>query len=202
MSFSNHNHKTKPQGCKFCSTKLTKEKFINKANKIHNFKYDYSLIEDKITSTDKVTIICKTHKEFKIKASHHYNDGRGCKKCSLLTPGRKRSTVENTNMKLKNFKYTYELNDDFKNYHDKIKAFCKAHGVFNISIHHAIEGNGCPVCAIDHRKNNLTFSRTNFKKICIKNNNSKGIFYIIKCFNDNETFYKLRNHIKIYSRKI
>ena len=58
MSFSNHNHKTKPQGCKFCSTKLTKEKFINKANKIHNFKYDYSLIEDKITSTDKVTIIC------------------------------------------------------------------------------------------------------------------------------------------------
>ncbi len=46
MSFSNHNHKTKPQGCKFCSTKLTKEKFINKANKIHNFKYDYSLIED------------------------------------------------------------------------------------------------------------------------------------------------------------
>ena len=52
MSFSNHNHKTKPQGCKFCSTKLTKEKFINKANKIHNFKYDYSLIEDKITSTE------------------------------------------------------------------------------------------------------------------------------------------------------
>ena len=105
-------------------------------------------------------------------------------------------------MKLKNFKYTYELNSDFKNYHDKIKAFCKIHGVFNISIHHAIEGNGCPVCAIDHRKNNLTFSRTNFKKICIKNNNSKGIFYIIKCFIIIETFYKLRNHIKIYSRKI
>ena len=43
--------------------KLTKEEFINRANSIHNNKYDYSKVEYK-GSTIKVCIICPIHGEF------------------------------------------------------------------------------------------------------------------------------------------
>ncbi len=44
------------------SKKLTKEEYIEKANKIHNYRYDYSLID--ITKND-FEIICPIHGIFK-----------------------------------------------------------------------------------------------------------------------------------------
>ena len=49
-----------------------------------------------------------------------------------------------------------------------------------------MQGSGCPSCA----KENFGWSKTSFKKSCQKNN-GLGIFYIIKCFNDTEEFYKI-----------
>ena len=53
--------------CQKCTTdinskkqRLTTEEFVEKANKIHNNKYDYSLVEY-ITNCIKVKIICKEH---------------------------------------------------------------------------------------------------------------------------------------------
>ena len=53
------------QGCPKCANteKYTKEDFINKANVIHNFKYDYNRVEY-INSDTKVCIICPEHGEF------------------------------------------------------------------------------------------------------------------------------------------
>lgn len=55
----------KNEGCKYCGIEkmsktksLTREEFIDKANKVHNFKYDYSLVEYKNNKT-KIKIICK-----------------------------------------------------------------------------------------------------------------------------------------------
>lgn len=48
-------------------------------------------------------------------------------------------------------------------------------------------GHGCNKCS---RENN-GWTRLKFKNHCNKNNNGIGTFYILKCFNENETFYKI-----------
>jgi len=55
------------------------EEFIKKSNKVHDFKYDYSLVNYTISS-NKVKIICNKHGEFLQVANSHIM-GLGCKKC-------------------------------------------------------------------------------------------------------------------------
>ena len=57
----------------------TKEEFIIKANEVHDYKYDYSLVNYTNNKT-KVDIICPEHGSFKQEPHSHLMD-RGCKKC-------------------------------------------------------------------------------------------------------------------------
>ena len=63
--------------------KLTTEEYIEKSNKIHNNKYDYSLVEYKNTRTP-IKIICIDCGVFEI-LPHSHLQGIGCAKCNLLT---------------------------------------------------------------------------------------------------------------------
>ena len=82
------NHLHGGCGCKKCSNalkgqykKLNTEQFIEKANKVHNNKYNY----DKVNYTNNhtiVTIICPEHGEFNQFPSKHLC-GHGCPKCKL-----------------------------------------------------------------------------------------------------------------------
>lgn len=54
--------------------------FIERSNRIHKFKYDYSKTEYTF-SNEKVNIICPEHGEFEQVANSHLM-GMGCKKCS------------------------------------------------------------------------------------------------------------------------
>jgi hypothetical protein len=82
----------KHEGCKFCgmekmakSKSLTKQEFIKRAEKIHNGKYDYSLVDYK-NNKIKVKIICKKcGKIFEQLPENHLN-GCGCPNCKLLYP--------------------------------------------------------------------------------------------------------------------
>jgi len=69
-------------GCSSCVglKKLTKKEFIKKANKIHNNKYNYSLVEYKNTQT-KVKIICPKHGSFEQTPNNHTTQKQGCPKC-------------------------------------------------------------------------------------------------------------------------
>ena len=83
-----HNH-ILGQGCPKCSGRgLTKDEVVEKANLVHDNKYDYS----KVVFTkmhDKVTIICPIHGEFQQTLSKHISKKQGCPKCGAL----KRSCV-------------------------------------------------------------------------------------------------------------
>ena len=70
--------------------KLTKEDFINKANIIHNNKYDYSKVKY-INSRTKICIICPIHGEFWQIPNLHLR-GNGCFKCG-------REKIINSNIK-------------------------------------------------------------------------------------------------------
>ena len=63
--------------------KLTQEEFINKANTIHNFLYDYSKVEYKNYET-KVIVICKIHGEFLVSPHHHIGSKTTCQKCGHI----------------------------------------------------------------------------------------------------------------------
>ena len=71
------------------SYKSNLNEFIEKANKIHDFKYDYSKFEYTLART-KSTIICPTHGEFEMNPNNHLM-GKNCKKCSLIIAGNKKT---------------------------------------------------------------------------------------------------------------
>ncbi len=58
-----------------------RNKFIEKVNRIHNGKYDYSKVDYKNNKT-KVVIICKIHGQFKQVPTSHYRSG--CPKCARI----------------------------------------------------------------------------------------------------------------------
>lgn len=75
------------QGCIYCyrkrqskERKLSKDQFEKKAQKIHDNKYDYSLVEYQ-TSHTPVTIICPVHGSFEQKPNDHLSGGHGCPFC-------------------------------------------------------------------------------------------------------------------------
>jgi hypothetical protein len=70
------------KGCKKCNIKFSLEDFVLKANKVHNFKYDYSKVNYS-DSTIKIIIICPVHGEFNQRPNQHLF-GHGCPKCSYL----------------------------------------------------------------------------------------------------------------------
>lgn len=88
-------HLNGKQGCKKCwyekvgiNKRQSEDEFINKSNKIHNFKYDYSKV-NYVMNKEKVPIICnkkningEIHGVFYQRPDCHIH-GDGCPKCSL-----------------------------------------------------------------------------------------------------------------------
>ena len=76
------NHLHLKQGCPKCANIecLGNDMFINRANEIHNNKFDYSKVEY-VNSYTKVCIICPIHGEFWQSPNHHLSK-RGCPICN------------------------------------------------------------------------------------------------------------------------
>jgi predicted Zn-ribbon and HTH transcriptional regulator len=138
-----NNHISKKSSCPKCyGNYMDKELFIEKANKIHDFKYDYSKVEYVNTSTN-VIIICKIHGEFKTMPNSHISSKTGCGKCSNRFLD-KDYFIEKAN-KIHNNKYDY-MEFDYINNLTKIKITCKNHGVFTQTPLGHLVGNGCSKC--------------------------------------------------------
>lgn len=140
--------------------KLTNEIFINKANIIHNFLYDYSKTIY-INSRDYITIICKIHGEFDQKATTHLK-GSGCRLCGISKGHNKqKSSAEDFIKKAKNLhtnKYEY-LNIKYVNNKTKVSIHCPNHGFFEQTPNHHLKGKGCKKCA-----NNMKLDLNGFVK--------------------------------------
>jgi hypothetical protein len=174
-----------------------KDKFITKANLIHNNKYEYNLVIYN-NSMSKVIIVCKQHGNFLQKPNDHLSK-RGCPKCS----GRHKTTIDFINQanKVHNFKYNYSESNYIKS-NLKIKILCAEHGIFEQAPYSHLKGIGCPKCGIYKSSFFNGWTKTNWKNT---GNNSKNFdsfkVYIIKCWNKNEEFYKIgRTFLKIKNR--
>lgn len=102
----------------------------------------------------------------------------------------------NRTITIHNYKYDYTL-IDFKTLLDKVKIICKDHGTFEQTPNAHLRGQGCPKCGdkicSDHHSSNPTgWSKTNWKDAAKKSKRFESFkIYIIKCWNDQETFYKI-----------
>ena len=133
-------------GCRLCyNDKRTKNTdfFIEKGNKIHNNKYDYSLV-NYTHNNNKVKIICPIHGIFEQKPNIHLI-GCGCVKCSIDDKKSNTSDFIEKCKKIHDNKYDYSL-VEYETAQIKVKIICPEHGVFNITPHNHLFSKGCPKC--------------------------------------------------------
>lgn len=171
--------------------KLTTEEYIKKATEVHGNTYDYSDTIYK-TSREKLTIKCHIHGTWECNPRDHLN-GNGCPTCAIERRSKLRTKttsefIEEAN-KVHNNKYKYP-NTVYINCDKKIKIECPTHGEFEQTPTMHVQGQGCKECFKIKLKNNpgTGWSRTSFKERC---GDRLATFYILRCFNDSESFYKL-----------
>lgn len=161
--------------CSISRVKHCAENFIEKANKIHNNKYDYSESIYKSWHSE-IDIICPKHGKFTMVAGIHLN-GCGCPKCGKENMANKQ---RNTNWKEKankihNDKYDYSK---FNYINNKTKGIiiCPIHGEFEMDMSHHYRGQGCKECS---KINKMSFNERKIANF-LKENNLEYIFnYII-----------------------
>ena len=155
------------QGCPKCSSnKLTLETFIEKANKVHDNFYDYSLIKEFINSKDKVKIICPIHGEFQQRIDIHLF-GQGCPECGLIK--------QTQNIKYDKLKFESKANKVHNNFYDysnveyidsrtPVKIICPIHGEFQQIPANHLNGIGCPECKGEKISEKLSLTTEEFIK--------------------------------------
>lgn len=175
-------------GCKKCSkeNKLKEYEniFFNKCKEIHKNKYDYSKAIYK-GNNHKIRIICPLHGAFEqIPRSHSI--GYGCYECAKLIFGK--SVKSNTIDFIKKSKLihgdTYNYDEvNYKNADTKVTIKCFIHGNFEQIPRSHLSECGCPEC-----NKYQGYSRSHWVN---HNKNKEGTFYIIRCWNEEEEFYKI-----------
>lgn len=170
------------RGCKKCyderrgeSQRSCKDEFIDKANKIHNGKYDYSKVEYVNTHT-KVCIICPEHGNFFIEPASHLS-GRKCNECSKIDRAKhKTMTTEEFVNKAKivhGKKYDYSVTN-YEGIYNIVNIICPIHGIFSQIASYHLSGNGCQLCAQEMKestseRNLFQFVSENYDGIIMKN---------------------------------
>lgn len=139
-------------GCPECggSKRLTTEDFIEKANKVHEYKYDYSK-SDYINTATKVCIICPDHGEFWQVPNNHLL-GAGCPKCAG-----KYNDLEffiERARKIHGNKYDYSK-AKYVASNEKICITCPNHGEFWQTPSGHMHGQGCPMCNQSYLERNV-----------------------------------------------
>lgn len=137
-------------GCQLCAiekSKLKSEEFIEKANKKHNNKYDYSLVEYENRNTP-IWIICPIHGKFSQTPNSHLY-GHGCPECNLAASKTTESFIKEAKQ-IHEDNYDYS-NTEYVNYKTKLTVTCPRHGNFSIVPYRHLKGSGCPSCTQEKR---------------------------------------------------
>ena len=134
--------------CKYCNQRnwtYTVDEFKEKANQIHNNKYDYSLITKINSIKDKQKIICPIHGIFKQSLRKHLN-GQSCPLCSHASKPKSENEVKLIINKLYN-NYFYFNNFHYINRKKPFIMTCPKHGDFKTNYNYFIDKKGgCPEC--------------------------------------------------------
>jgi hypothetical protein len=152
------NTHTQGAGCRYCfnerwaaSRRSNISEFIEKSNRKHEGKYDYSKVIY-VGTSKKIIVICKTHGDFEIIPNSHIQ-GIGCRHC-----GRERTIAartSNTKEFITKSNRIHEGKYDYSNviYSGKSKnviIICRTHGDFEQTPDTHLNGSGCNKCGIEN----------------------------------------------------
>lgn len=166
MTPKDHIHSKK--NCPKCAKNIkdTNESFKIKANKVHQFEFDYSLVEYK-GSGSKVKIICLTHGVFEMTPNAHINGKQGCPKCGGCFKDTDETFKNKANI-VRNNKFDYSL-VVYKNSRSLVEIICPIHGTFKTTPDsHLNKKYGCPKCGKEAKRVALAFTTDKFKKIATR----------------------------------
>jgi len=136
-----NNHIHLKQKCAKCigQYKPSTKEFIQKVKKIHNNKYDYSLVIYK-HNRHKIKIICPHHGIFLQEPSSHLR-GQNCPYCT-------NKKIDFINLANKTHNNRYKYPNKYINSQTKIKIICEVHGAFyQRPCDHINKKTNCPTCA-------------------------------------------------------
>jgi len=169
---------------------LTRDEFILKCSRVHENKYDYSKTEF-LRLLDNITVICPIHGEFSIRANLLLH-GSGCRKCGSISASKARRNLDQDIISRAKaiwgdqFDYS-EMNFRGMRHFCKIKCnLCGEWFQQKMDKHINAKQNGCPNCA-----SHLAWTRTSWIDYCENKNQLEPHVYIVRLFNDNESFVKI-----------
>ena len=142
---------------------MTIKEFIERADKIHKNKYDYSQAKYESYHSNLI-IACPKHGDFQQSPAAHLN-GSGCQKCA--NNNRNKKTTKTTQqfiedaIKVHGNKYDYSK-VKYKQAQKKITITCKSHGDFKQTPTSHLRPSGCPQCKHDLFKKLYVFSKDDF----------------------------------------
>jgi len=121
----------------------TTEQFIERAQSVHEYLYDYSRVQYKNAST-KVCIVCKKHGKFWQRPNLHLSQKQGCPRCGKTARKDTKQFIKESK-KIHGCKYDYSK-VEYKNTHSKVVIICPTHGEFWQQAMNHLQGQGCPIC--------------------------------------------------------
>lgn len=174
------------QGCRTCENERRSSKyFIEKSVEVHGNKYNYSLVEYKNAKT-KILIKCPEHGIFEQTPNNHLN-GQGCPKCSIKKRSLDTKSFIEKSQAIHGGKYDYSISE-YSGSKSSITIICPEHGEFEQIAESHLNGANCPHCNLVNSYVNGGWSKTSFQNRC---RDKDGIFYVIRCYNDTESFFKI-----------
>ena len=168
----------------------TIDEFIYNCNKIHNNKYDYSLVKLNRNS-DKVLIICPIHGKFEQIAKNHF-DGHECYKCGHIKKGLSRTYYKEQIVSRAieiwgdRFDYSEMEYTGILNRHEIKCNLCGEKFIQDLNNHINYKKNGCPNC-----NENRGWSRTQWINFCNRKKKIDPLVYIVRMYDSNEEFVKI-----------
>lgn len=168
-------------------SKITTAQIIEDFKRVHGNKYGYLSVDYKTMHT-KVDIYCNKHGVFKQTPNAHIRLEQGCPKCKFEENSLKqKDNTESFIIKAKEIhrnRYDYSLVEYEENAHTKVRIICKEHGEFLMTPNsHLSKRSNCPKCS-----KSIGWSKTQWIEQC-KDKVAK--LYIIRCYNEEESFYKI-----------
>lgn len=163
---------------------VTQNMFIDKANKIHKYKYDYSNVKY-VDSKTKVCIICPEHGEFWQTPNNHLN-GKGCPNCCKNHIRYNTESFVKKSKEVHNDKYDYSK-VVYINNRSKVCIICPEHGEFWQRPSDHLRGCGCLKCG---RMNSTKKQSNTINDFITKANN----------IHNNKYDYSKTNYINSYTK--
>lgn len=151
---SPNDHINKQNGCIKCGFKsmirirrLSVEKFIERAIKVHGNKYDYKEIDYKNNRLP-IKIYCNSCKEYFYQSPSNHLSNHGCFNCGGSKRLTKNEFIKKA-IKVHGNKYNYDK-VEYKNNSIKVEIYCNEHKKYFKQIPNShLNGSRCPDCGRD-----------------------------------------------------